>query len=75
MEKNFLVFIVCLTTLCYRFIDCFVADIEVHCYDYEGIDAVKNALRAGLNLSTEDMPIKVNSLCPLKTSQLCNIVL
>lgn len=29
------------------------------CYGYEGIDAVKNALRAGINCSTEDMPIKV----------------
>lgn len=35
------------------------ADIEVACYGYEGIDAVKDALRAGLNCSTEAMPIKV----------------
>lgn len=34
-------------------------DIEVACYGYEGIDAVKDALRAGLNCSTEAMPIKV----------------
>ncbi|OBS73925.1 hypothetical protein A6R68_15540 [Neotoma lepida] len=34
------------------------ADIEVACYGYEGIDAVKEALRAGLNCSTETMPIK-----------------
>ena len=34
-------------------------DLEVACYKYEGVDAVKNALRAGLDLSTEDMPIKV----------------
>lgn len=34
-------------------------DIEVACYNYEGIDAVKNALRAGIQCSTEDMPIKV----------------
>ena len=33
--------------------------MEVACYNYEGIDAVKNALRAGLEMSTEDMPIKV----------------
>ena len=32
------------------------------CYGYEGIDAVKEALRAGLNCSTETMPIKVSSL-------------
>lgn len=29
------------------------------CYGYEGIDAVKEALRAGLGCSTEAMPIKV----------------
>ncbi|KAF8793744.1 eukaryotic translation initiation factor 2 subunit 1-like [Argiope bruennichi] len=40
------------------------ADIEVGCYDYEGIDAVKNALRAGINCSTEDMPIKINLIAP-----------
>ncbi|KAM7294453.1 eukaryotic translation initiation factor 2 subunit 1 [Ixodes scapularis] len=34
------------------------ADIEVSCYEYEGIDAVKQALREGMSLSTEDMPIK-----------------
>lgn len=38
------------------------SDIEVACYGYEGIDAVKDALRAGLNCSTEAMPIKVTSL-------------
>lgn len=31
------------------------------CYGYEGIDAVKEALRAGLNCSTETMPIKVST--------------
>lgn len=40
------------------------ADLEVVCYGYEGIDAVKNALRAGLNYSTEDMPIKINLIAP-----------
>jgi len=38
-----------------------VLDIEVACYGYEGIDAVKEALRAGLNCSTENMPIKVSA--------------
>lgn len=37
------------------------ADIEVACYGYEGIDAVKDALRAGLTCSTECMPIKVQT--------------
>ena len=36
--------------------------MEVACYNYEGIDAVKNALRAGIAMSTEDMPIKVGQL-------------
>lgn len=40
------------------------SDIEVACYGYEGIDAVKNALRAGINCSTEDMPIKINLIAP-----------
>jgi len=40
------------------------ADIEVACYAYEGIDAVKNALRAGINCSTEEMPIKINLIAP-----------
>lgn len=40
------------------------ADIEVACYGYEGIDAVKTALKAGLALSTEKMPIKINLIAP-----------
>ena len=36
------------------------ADIEVSCYAYEGIDAVKNSLLEGLKCSSEDVPIKVN---------------
>ena len=40
------------------------ADIEVACYAYEGIDAVKAALRAGLAKSTESLPIKINLIAP-----------
>lgn len=40
------------------------ADIEVACYGYEGVDAVKNALRSGLSLTTEEMPIKINLIAP-----------
>ncbi|KAL0277782.1 UNVERIFIED_CONTAM: hypothetical protein PYX00_004946 [Menopon gallinae] len=40
------------------------ADIEVACYGYEGIDAVKTALRAGLSVSTEELPIKINLIAP-----------
>ncbi|CAB3407831.1 unnamed protein product [Caenorhabditis bovis] len=36
------------------------ADIEVSCFAYEGIDAVKNALIAGKECSTEVFPIKIN---------------
>lgn len=40
------------------------ADIEVSCYSYEGIDAIKNALKEGLKLSTEEKPIKINLIAP-----------
>ena len=40
------------------------ADIEVSCYAYEGIDAVKDALRAGIACSTDDVPIKINLIAP-----------
>lgn len=40
------------------------ADIECACYGYEGIDAVKTALRAGLEMSTEELPIKINLIAP-----------
>lgn len=40
------------------------ADVEVACYGYEGIDAVKTALKTGLALSTEELPIKINLIAP-----------
>lgn len=40
------------------------ADVEVACTNYEGIDAVKRALKKGLELSTETMPIKINLIAP-----------
>jgi translation initiation factor 2 subunit 1 len=40
------------------------ADIEVSCYSYEGIDAIKSALKEGLKLSSEDKPIKINLIAP-----------
>ena len=40
------------------------ADIEVACYTYEGIDAVKDALRAGIACSTDVVPIKINLIAP-----------
>ncbi|KAF6022728.1 EIF2S1 [Bugula neritina] len=39
-------------------------DIEVSCYHYEGIDAVKAALKAGLVVSTEEMAVKINLIAP-----------
>ncbi|VDK31681.1 unnamed protein product [Taenia asiatica] len=40
------------------------ADFEVSCFAYEGIDAVRRALHAGLALSTDDLPIKINLIAP-----------
>lgn len=40
------------------------ADIECSCYGYEGIDAVKAALKSGLEYSTEELPIRINLIAP-----------
>lgn len=41
------------------------ADIEVSCYGYEGIDAVKSALQAGMGLSNENgQQVKINLITP-----------
>ncbi|WFC95119.1 hypothetical protein MBRA1_001762 [Malassezia brasiliensis] len=40
------------------------ADVEVSCFGYEGIDAVKQALRAGEEVSTETIPIKIKLVAP-----------
>ncbi|XP_004525045.1 eukaryotic translation initiation factor 2 subunit 1 [Ceratitis capitata] len=40
------------------------ADIECSCYGYEGIDAVKAALKTGLDLSTEELPVRINLIAP-----------
>jgi len=40
------------------------SDIEVSCYSYEGIDAVKAALKMGLQLSTEEFPVNINLIAP-----------
>lgn len=40
------------------------SDVEVACYGYEGVDAVKAALREGLKASTEEMPVKINLIAP-----------
>ena len=40
------------------------ADIEVSCFTYEGIDAIKDALRAGIAYSTDEVAIKINLIAP-----------
>ena len=40
------------------------ADVEVSCFGYDGIDAIKNALRAGEAVSTEAIPIKIKLVAP-----------
>lgn len=40
------------------------SDIEVFCYEYEGIDAVKSALREGIRFSMDQIPIKINLIAP-----------
>ncbi|KAI1288381.1 Eukaryotic translation initiation factor 2 subunit 1 [Halotydeus destructor] len=40
------------------------ADIDVGCCTYEGIDAVKTALKLGMSCSTADNVIKVNLIAP-----------
>jgi len=40
------------------------ADVEVMCFDYEGIDAIKEALKAAEALSTEEIPVKIKLVAP-----------
>ncbi|BFZ62031.1 hypothetical protein YB2330_003110 [Saitoella coloradoensis] len=40
------------------------ADIEVTCFGYEGVDAVKAALKAGENKDNVDAPVKVKLVAP-----------
>uniref|UniRef100_A0A1I8IBH7 Eukaryotic translation initiation factor 2 subunit alpha n=1 Tax=Macrostomum lignano TaxID=282301 RepID=A0A1I8IBH7_9PLAT len=40
------------------------SDIEVSCFTYEGIDAVKAALKAGLKHATEEFPLHINLIAP-----------
>ena len=40
------------------------ADVEVSCYAYEGVDAVKRALKKGLECSSEEHAIKINLIAP-----------
>jgi translation initiation factor 2 subunit 1 len=40
------------------------ADIEVTCFEFEGIDALKYALTAGEKTSTEECPVKIKLVAP-----------
>lgn len=40
------------------------SDIEVTCFGYEGIDAIKDALRAAESLNTPETPIKIKLVAP-----------
>lgn len=40
------------------------ADIEVTCFTYEGIDAIKEALHAGEAKGTIEAPIKIKLIAP-----------
>uniref|UniRef100_A0A7S1YLL2 Uncharacterized protein n=1 Tax=Grammatophora oceanica TaxID=210454 RepID=A0A7S1YLL2_9STRA len=40
------------------------SDIEVSCFTYEGIDAIKEALHAGMECSTGSMQIKCRLIAP-----------
>lgn len=40
------------------------SDIEVSCFTYEGIDAIREALFKGMEQSTENMKIKINLIAP-----------
>merc|ERR1712096_564603 len=40
------------------------ADFECSCFTYEGIDAVKDALRAGIAVGNPEIPIRINLIAP-----------
>jgi translation initiation factor 2 subunit 1 len=40
------------------------ADVEVSCFTYEGIDAIREALYAGMNVGGEKNPIKIKLIAP-----------
>lgn len=40
------------------------SDIELTCFSYEGINAIRSALKAGEKLSTEAIPIKIRLIAP-----------
>ncbi|KAG5175291.1 eukaryotic translation initiation factor 2 alpha subunit [Tribonema minus] len=39
-------------------------DIEITCYTYEGVDAIRESLQAGIDVGNEDMVIKIKLIAP-----------
>jgi len=48
------------------------ADIEVTCFQYEGVDAIKRALLKGVALGSEEVPIKIKLVAPPLYVMLCS---
>lgn len=48
------------------------ADIEVTCFHYEGINAIKEALMKGQDLGSEELPIKIKLVAPPLYVMLCS---
>merc|ERR1712216_151802 len=48
------------------------ADIEVTCFEYEGITAIKGALLKGVDMSTEQIPIRIKLVAPPLYVMLCS---
>ena len=48
------------------------ADIEVTCFHYEGITAIKRALLKGMALGNEELPIKIKLVAPPLYVMLCS---
>jgi translation initiation factor 2 subunit 1 len=40
------------------------ADVEVMCYTYEGVNAIKEALMTGIACGTKDMPVSIKLIAP-----------
>ena len=40
------------------------SDVEVSCFTYEGIDAIKTALNAGIEVGTDQSPIRIKLIAP-----------
>ena len=48
------------------------ADIEVTCFHYEGINAIRGALLKGFELGSDDLPIKIKLVAPPLYVMLCS---